>query len=471
MHSNFNEFYMRSIYTFVFLMLFSASDVFAQVEIQEVDSTYLAQIEKVLAEAELNQKVNEVNAKMMRDEMKFEYENLIPLVSGFISTYTRHDFVNNHPAVFEHTKSSAKDYAVAGSPLVAAWILKAAGVKSRSTTRRMITANAFSLALAAGLTEGTKHIVKEQRPDLTDNHSFPSGHTTLAYAGAAILSREFGHVSPWVTVGGYTAATATSMLRIKHNAHWLNDVYMGAGIGVVSTNVGYWLADRIFGEEGINRPEMTRKDVERYLKMSGKPHSIGLVASSDLGGTKIGADRLVLTSSMSPIEDSEMHVHLSSLTLAGVEASWYLNPFLSVEAVAQSSMGQAKIYTSTSNVFTGNTIQLYRGSLGVKGSIPLLDTGSRMGLRALAGVRSINSMDFYLNAPASSTPGNMSYNPCRDYKLTLPHNTSFELGCGLNFDVLEGTTHVVGFNFDYYHAFSKLISNRFVISITYKVLF
>lgn len=461
---------MRNILTFIITFAFFTTKSSAQVTTQQVDSVYLQQIERMIAEAEMHRAVSDVEDKSLRDEMKFEYQNLIPLVYGFVSTYTRHDFVQNHPAVFEHTNSSAKDYAVAGSPLVAAWILKAAGLKSRSTTRRMITANAFSLAIAAGLTEGTKHIVNEQRPDLTDNHSFPSGHTTLAYAGAAILSREFGHVSPWVTVGGYTAATATSMLRIKHNAHWLNDVYMGAGIGVVSTNVGYWLADRIFGVEGINKPEMTRKDVERYLKMSGTPHSIGLVASSDLGSTKISRDQLMFSSSMSAIDDSEMHVHLSSLTLAGVEASWYLNPFLSVEAVAQSSIGQAKVYTSTDNVFTGNTIQVYRGSLGVKGSIPLLDTGSRFGIRALAGVRSINSMDFYLNE-LSSPSGNLTYNPCTDYKITLPHNTKFEMGCGFNYDILDGTTHVVGFNFDYYHAFSKLIPNRFILSTTYKVLF
>lgn len=448
---------------FILLLLCPVAS-FAQTEVSEVDSAYLAQIEKMIAQAEMNQAVDDVNAKMLKDEMKFEYANLIPLVHGFVSIYTRHDFITNHPAIFQHTNSSAKDYAVAGSPLLAAWILKAAGVKSRSTTRRMLTSNAFALAIAGGLTEGAKHIVKEDRPDLTDNHSFPSGHTTLAYVGAAVLSREFGHVSPWITVGGYGAATATSLLRIKHNAHWLNDVYMGAGIGVVSTNLGYWLADRFFGEEGINKPEMTRRDLERYLKMSGTPSSIALVASTDLGKNSISADNLEFSEAMAPMATDDLHVHLSSFTLAGVEASWYLNPYVAVEAIAQSSVGQAKVYTSRNTMFTGNTLQMYRGSLALKGSVPVPDTGTRMGIRALAGVRNVSKTDFYLNQGAT-------YNPISDCRITLPGSTNFELGCGFNYDILEGTSHVVGFNFDYYHAFSKVMPNRFLLSTVYRILF
>lgn len=460
----FNDFYMRNILSLLVLSVFSAINISAQVHTQEVDSAYLVQIENMIAEAELDKAIVDVNAQMLSDEMKFEYENLIPLVYGFVSTYTRHDFVTKHPAIFEHTNSSMKDYAVAGSPLVAAWILKAAGVKSRSTTRRMLASNAFSLVLAAGLTEGTKHIVKEDRPDLRDNHSFPSGHTALAYVGATVLSREFGHHSPWITVGAYGAATATSLLRIKHNSHWLNDVYMGAGIGVVSTNVGYWLADRIFGEEGINKPQMTRRDMERYLKMSGTPSSIALVASSDIGKNTINADNLIFSDAMSSIRDEEMHVHLSSFTLAGVEASWFVNPYVAVEAIAQSSVGQAKVYSNTNNLFTGNTVQMYRGSLALKGSVPVPNTGTRMGLRVLAGMRNVGSADFYLN-------DGETFNPNNDYKITLPRETKFEIGCGFNYDVLEGKSHVVGFNFDYYHAFSKVTPNRFLLSTVYKILF
>lgn len=459
---DFNVFYMRNtIIATIFLLFSSALSVSAQVE--EVDSAYLSQIENLIAQAEINQALDKVNEKMLRDEMKFEYGNLIPLVTGFVSLYTRHDFVNNHPSVFEKTNYNVADYGVALSPFAAAWIMKLAGVKSRSTTRRMVTSNALAVGLAVGLTQGTKHLVKEPRPDLSDNHSFPSGHTTLAYVGATILSREFGYHSPWITVGAYSAATAASMLRIHHNSHWLNDVYMGAGIGVVSANFGYWLADRIFGEEGINKPRMTRKDMERVLKMSGTPSSVGLVAASDLGNTKIESDKLLFADDEN-LPVSDMHLHLSSFTLAGVEASLYLNPYLSVEGLVQSSVGQAKVYSPSNTMFTGNTINMYRGSLGVKGSFSVPGSGSRIGVRALTGVRNTGQSDFYLvDGPQFITD--------ESRKITLPKQTKFEIGCGLNFDIIEGKSHVVGLNFDYYHAFTKVMPNRYLISSAWKVLF
>lgn len=436
------------------------------VRVEQLDSAYLQQLESMIMVAELQQSVEDYNKKALDAEMKFEYENLIPLVSGVVSVYARHDFIYNHPSVFEKTHYDAKDYAVAGAPFLAAWAMKLAGVKSRSTTRRMLAANGIALALAGGLTEGTKLIVNEPRPDL-GKHSFPSGHTALAYVGATVLSREYGHVSPWISVGGYAAATATGLLRINHNAHWLNDIYMGAGIGVVSTNFGYWLADRIFGEEGINKPEMTRRDLVRAMKMQNTPSSIALVAASDLGKNTIAAENLTITDDASSLNLGDYHLHMSSLTLVGVEATWYLSPFLALEAIAQNSVGQAKVYYTGGlgdKTFTGNTLQLYRGSLALKGSLPLPGTSNRFGLRVLGGVRSLSKTDFSL------TPID-KYKPDKAYTITLPKSTNFELGCGLSIDMLETTSHVVGINIDYYHAFSKVMSNRFLLSSVYRILF
>lgn len=432
---------------------------------QAVDSVYLEEIERLIAQAEVAQAMDKYSDQLMREEMRFEYADLIPLVKGFISVYSRHDFIYNHPAVFEKKNLRYQDYAVAGAPLAAAWIMKAAGVKSRSTTRRMLTSNAFAIALAAGLTEGTKHIVKEPRPDKSDSHSFPSGHATLAYVGATVLSREFGHVSPWITVGAYSAATATELLRIRHNAHWLNDIYMGAGIGVVSTNLGYWLADRIYGEDGINRPGMTQHDVVRMLKMTGAPSSVALVASTDMGRSTIEASSLSLSDEALMLGDDDLNVHISSFTTAGVEASWYVNPYVALEALAQSSVAQGKVYSSSDKVFTGNSLQMYRGSLALKGSLPLPGTASRIALRAMGGVRNISSADFYLNGSEND------YEPLRECRISVPRETKFEMGCGLCYDILATKSHVVGFNVDYYHAFSRVVPNRFQLGTVWRVLF
>jgi membrane-associated phospholipid phosphatase len=68
-----------------------------------------------------------------------------------------------------------------------------------------------------------------------DYRSFPSGHTTSAFAAAAATSEEVGQIWPnqktWVSAVVYTAAALGGVSRIYNNAHWASDVVVGAGIG------------------------------------------------------------------------------------------------------------------------------------------------------------------------------------------------------------------------------------------------
>jgi membrane-associated phospholipid phosphatase len=40
-------------------------------------------------------------------------------------------------------------------------------------------------------------------------------------------------------------ATTTAYLRMANNKHWFSDVVAGAGIGIASTKLAYWLYPRI----------------------------------------------------------------------------------------------------------------------------------------------------------------------------------------------------------------------------------
>ena len=51
---------------------------------------------------------------------------------------------------------------------------------------------AFSAAATAGVTLLLKYTVKEERPDRSDWHSFPSGHSAVSFATAAYLQRRYG---------------------------------------------------------------------------------------------------------------------------------------------------------------------------------------------------------------------------------------------------------------------------------------
>ena len=93
------------------------------------------------------------------------------------------------------------------------------------------------------------------RPDGTDNHSFPSGHTAVAFCGATVLHKEYGKISPWISVAGYAVATATALDRVRRNRHHWGDVAAGAAIGYLSAEAGYWIVDKIMGKKKKKLPD------------------------------------------------------------------------------------------------------------------------------------------------------------------------------------------------------------------------
>lgn len=67
---------------------------------------------------------------------------------------------------------------------------------------------------------------------------------------------EYKAVSPWYGYSAYAAAAATGAIKIMENAHWLSDVLAGAGVGILSTRVAYYVYP--IGKEIAGR----RKDLE-----------------------------------------------------------------------------------------------------------------------------------------------------------------------------------------------------------------
>jgi membrane-associated phospholipid phosphatase len=131
------------------------------------------------------------------------------------------------------------------APAVAVFGLNAAGVKGRHTMLQATEYYIVAFLVMAGTTEVLKTATHVQRPDQSDYKSFPSGHTANAFMGAEFLHQEYGHRSVWYSAAGYTTATATGLLRMTNNRHWLGDVIAGAGIGILSTRFSYWLVPRI----------------------------------------------------------------------------------------------------------------------------------------------------------------------------------------------------------------------------------
>ncbi|GAE22393.1 PAP2 superfamily protein [Bacteroides pyogenes JCM 10003] len=129
--------------------------------------------------------------------------------------------------------------------------LKASGVEGRSSWGRMLVSDIFSAGIMAATVNTLKYSFRKPRPDDSSNNSFPSGHTATAFMFATMLHNEYGTTrSPLYSVLGYSLGTATAISRQLNNKHWFSDVLTGAGIGIVSTQLGYYLAGLIFREKG-----------------------------------------------------------------------------------------------------------------------------------------------------------------------------------------------------------------------------
>jgi membrane-associated phospholipid phosphatase len=72
----------------------------------------------------------------------------------------------------------------------------------------------------------------------TERQSFPSGHTTTAFAAAAAVTSEIRRLKPralpYVATVMYGGATLVGLSRMYHDKHWASDVALGAAIGTFS---------------------------------------------------------------------------------------------------------------------------------------------------------------------------------------------------------------------------------------------
>jgi membrane-associated phospholipid phosphatase len=145
---------------------------------------------------------------------------------------------------------------------VTAGILTAGLVTHNPRLIRTGTRLAGALVVAAGVSNGLKMVAGRGRPDnpyldqdpddfgpFSGHASWPSGHTSMAFAFATSLGDELHN--PIARYGLLAAATAVGWSRINDNRHWLSDTFFGAMLGIFTAKVvnGRW---RLFG---IRPPE------------------------------------------------------------------------------------------------------------------------------------------------------------------------------------------------------------------------
>lgn len=134
-------------------------------------------------------------------------------------------------------------------PVVSTYGLSLLGAKARHSYLDRTFLIATSYLTMGILVNGLKYTIREPRPNGGSN-SFPSGHTATAFMGAELVRMEYKDASVWYGVGAYVVASGIGVLRVWNERHWATDVLAGAGIGILSARVAYWLLPferRLFG--------------------------------------------------------------------------------------------------------------------------------------------------------------------------------------------------------------------------------
>lgn len=144
------------------------------------------------------------------------------------------DLRNKVANVFESQIDDYTQYA----PIAQMYIADLMGVKSKNHWFDQSKNLFISNLITAGITHGLKNLMNKARPDGSD-YSFPSGHTAVAFTNAAVVYHEFHQTSAVMAYSAYAFAVTTGTYRVLNNKHWVSDVLVAAGIGILVTDLVY----------------------------------------------------------------------------------------------------------------------------------------------------------------------------------------------------------------------------------------
>ena len=198
--------------------------------------------------------------------------------------------------------------------------LKLGGYEGRSDWPRLLASAGMGYGIMALLVNTIKHTAKEMRPDGSTANSWPSGHTATAFVGATLLHKEYGLTrSPWWSVAGYSVATATGVMRVLNNRHWISDVLSGAGIGMLSGELGYALCDLLFKGKGL-----LRNDIIGAPNVIDHPSFFSISMGIGLGTRDLDFDMENYGWS------DNLNLKFQASTVVGAEGAYFFNPYIGV---------------------------------------------------------------------------------------------------------------------------------------------
>jgi len=170
------------------------------------------------------------------------YGCLKPAINGISDLDNRimNDIQQRYPGF--HT--NAADYLM-WTPSASVYAMDAFHVKTAHHFREHLIIEAGSVIITGGIGYGMRIISRNIDVYKTNNTKFPSGHTANAFRGAEIVHQELKKTHPVLSYSGYVVATGVGMLRIYGKEHLLSEVLAGAGLGILSTKLTYWIFNKV----------------------------------------------------------------------------------------------------------------------------------------------------------------------------------------------------------------------------------
>jgi membrane-associated phospholipid phosphatase len=165
----------------------------------------------------------------------FHPDNVVPLIAGATATAAASFFDDETRDAVVSQFDWGDEFETAGGPIYSSIFVVgmftagrfAHGERFRAMTYDMLDAAVVNFTYTAVI----KAAVGRERPNGQDAKSFPSGHTSNAFAMATVAERHYG----WkLGVPAYLLAGLMGASRVNEDKHWLSDVFAGATLGFVA---------------------------------------------------------------------------------------------------------------------------------------------------------------------------------------------------------------------------------------------
>lgn len=178
------------------------------------------------------------------DQFASQPEQWVPVAATAIATplllpFDEQNTVESNEDQFFHTNESTGTAWALGLGLAPlAWgAVDAIG----SSDARFLEVSSEAIGLTLVSTQVLKAVVHRERPDQSANDSFPSGHTSFAFAGATLLARRWQDEQDGSLLGYllYVPATYVGLSRLEGERHWLSDITFGAALGLFVSHMVY----------------------------------------------------------------------------------------------------------------------------------------------------------------------------------------------------------------------------------------